>query len=232
MSQTPHLKLDYLLPEQAQKHITVNDALRRLDGLVQLSVKNRTTIIPPSEPENGDRYLVGPQAQGAWEGASGNLALYEDTAWHFFAPQSGWRLWDEGAREFFIFDGSGWQPVQGVAQASGLVQQVTTEAAMSDSQLAEIPSRVIFLGLTALVLEEIKGAASWRIGVAGGGDNRFGNGLGIAAGSEVRGPADPSLIYWQPTPVIATPEGGRFTAGRIAVSLFFINLPIPARPSV
>ena len=68
MSQTPHLKLDYLLPEQAQKHITVNDALRRLDGLVQLSVKNRTTIIPPSEPENGDRYLVGPQAQGAWEG--------------------------------------------------------------------------------------------------------------------------------------------------------------------
>ena len=91
MSQTPHFNLDYLMPEQAQKHVTINDALRRLDGLVQLSVKNRTTSIPPAAPENGDRYLVGPEPQDAWEGASGYLALYEDTAWHFIAPHNGWR---------------------------------------------------------------------------------------------------------------------------------------------
>lgn len=237
MSQTPHFNLDYLLPEQAQKHVTINDALRRLDGLVQLSVKNRTTSSPPSAPENGDRYLVGPEAQDTWEGASANLALYEDTAWHFFAPQSGWRVWDEAARELLIFDGANWQDLQtlqstGAAQQAGLIHQVTTEAAVTDSQLAEIPSHVIFLGLTALVLDEIKGTSRWRIGVAGDGDNRFGNGLPVAAGTEIRGPADPSLIYWQPTPVIATPEGRRFTAGRIAVSLFYIRLPIPVRPDV
>ena len=52
----------------------------------------------------------------------------------------------------------------GAGQKSGLVQQVTTEAAITDNQLAEIPSHVIFLGLTALVIEEIKGTSRWRIG--------------------------------------------------------------------
>lgn len=235
MSQTPHFNLDYLMPEQAQKHVTINDALRRLDGLVQLSVKNRTTSIPPAAPENGDRYLVGPEPQDAWEGASGYLALYEDTAWHFIAPQNGWRLWDEAARTLLVFDGENWQPVQaaGVAQPSGLVQQVTTEASVTNGQLAEIPSHVIFLGLTALVIDEITGASSWRIGVAGGTD-RFGKGLGVANGTQIRGPADPSVIYWQPTPVIATPQGGQFSGGRMRLSLFYISLPIPealAEPS-
>lgn len=228
MSQTPHFNLDYLMPEQAQKHVTINDALRRLDGLVQLSVKNRDTSVPPAAPENGDRYLIGTDPQDAWEGASGYLALFEDTSWHFFAPQNGWRLWDEAARRLLVFDGASWQPVEGAGQQSGLVRQVTTHAAITDNQLAEIPSHVIFLGLTALVLEEIKGTSRWRIGVAGDGDNRFGNGLLVAAGTEIRGPADPSLIYWQPTPLIATPEVGHFTAGRVAVSLFYIELPIPS----
>lgn len=229
MSQTPHFKLDYLMPEQAQKHVTVNDALRRLDGLVQLSVKNRTTSIPPDMPANGERYLIGSAAQEAWAEHSGQLALYEDTAWHFFAPKTGWQLWDEAAREFVIFDGATWQVLHtsDAVQQSGFVQQVTTEAAIDDDKVAEIPSHVIFLGLTGLVLEEIQGTASWRIGVAGDGDNRFGHGLSVAAGTEIRGPADPSVIYWQPTPVIATPEGGRFMSGRVLVSLCYIELPIP-----
>ena len=156
MSQTPHFNLDYLMPEQAQKHVTLNDALRRLDGLVQLSVKSTKLAIPPSAPANGDRYLVGPEPQEAWDGASGNLALYEDTAWHFFAPQSGWRLWDEAARAFLVFDGDSWQPLQGATQQPALVKQVTTETAIAQSetpvQLAEIPSHSIFLGLSVCLL--------------------------------------------------------------------------------
>ena len=155
------------------------------------------------------------------------MALYEDTDWHFFAPQSGWRLWDEAMGELLVFDGENWLPQRGATQQSSLVQQVTTEAAITDNKLAEIPSHVIFLGLTALVQQEIKGAVSWRIGVACDGDSRFGNNLGLAVGTQIRGPADPSLIYWQPTPVIATPEDGLFTAGRLAVSLFYISLPVP-----
>ena len=248
MSQTPHFKLDFLQPEQAQKHVTINDALRRLDGLVHLSVKSRALSRPPSPPPNGTRYLVGPKPQGAWGGQAGKLALYEDTAWHFFAPRIGWRLWDEAAKALLVYDGKQWQALQGSAapqtntqpasvtpsddneSAVNLVRRITTESDISADALAEIPSHGIFLGLTALVLEEITGTTRWRLGVEGDGADRFGSGLSVAAGSEVRGPADPSVIYWQPTPIIARPDRGRFTGGRVLVSLFHIQLPVPSAP--
>ncbi len=108
MSQTPHLQLDYLVPEQAQKHVTLNDGLRRLDGLMQLSVINRTQASPPEVPKSGDRYLISQTASAAW-GATGNqVALYEDTAWHFFTPRPGWRLWEEASQDFLVFNGTDW----------------------------------------------------------------------------------------------------------------------------
>ncbi len=41
MDQTPNLKMPYILPSQAQKHVTHNEALRLLDAVVHLSVKSR-----------------------------------------------------------------------------------------------------------------------------------------------------------------------------------------------
>ena len=50
-----HLLLPYLLASQAQKHVTVNEALRLLDGLVVL---DRHLTAPPASPADGDRYIV------------------------------------------------------------------------------------------------------------------------------------------------------------------------------
>jgi hypothetical protein len=44
---TTHLLLPYILAAQAQKHVTHNEALRILDGLVQLSVLDRDLTAPP-----------------------------------------------------------------------------------------------------------------------------------------------------------------------------------------
>lgn len=41
MDQTPKLKMPYILPSQAQKHFTHNEALQQLDAIVHLSVKPR-----------------------------------------------------------------------------------------------------------------------------------------------------------------------------------------------
>ena len=109
-TKTPLLGLDYLMPEQAQKHVTINDALRRLDGLVQLSVKSRTLTAPPAA-QNGDRYLIANGATQAWENHDGALALYEDTGWRFITPQAGWLLWDEAQAVTLVFNGT-WQPLQ------------------------------------------------------------------------------------------------------------------------
>ena len=47
---TTHLLLPYILAAQAQKHVTHNEALRLLDGLVQLSVLDRDLTAPPGSP--------------------------------------------------------------------------------------------------------------------------------------------------------------------------------------
>ena len=41
------LNLPYLVPEQAQKHVTVNEVLSRLDLLVQMQVKENNKNLAP-----------------------------------------------------------------------------------------------------------------------------------------------------------------------------------------
>ncbi len=50
---TPNLALPYLAAAQAQKHVTVNEALDALDGLVQLSVISAALAAPPGKPGRG-----------------------------------------------------------------------------------------------------------------------------------------------------------------------------------
>lgn len=47
MSQSPNLALPYLAAGQAQKHVTVNEALRLLDALVQAAVESAALSAPP-----------------------------------------------------------------------------------------------------------------------------------------------------------------------------------------
>lgn len=173
------------------------------------------------------RYLVGDEGQGAWRGHSGKLALYEDTAWQFFTPRPGWLLWDEQDHLLLIFDGTLWQPVM-LQSALGLdsVRHQTTHGYAAGGEHATVPSHSIFLGVSVRVTQAIIGPRAWQLGVKGGVD-RFGNNLPLASESEIRGPADPSLIYWQPTPIIVTPQDGRITGGRLLMSIFYIELPVP-----
>jgi len=68
MDQTPNLRLPYIAPSQAQKHVTHNEAIRALDALVQLSVISSTDQVPPAEPAEGDRYIVPSAGTGEWSG--------------------------------------------------------------------------------------------------------------------------------------------------------------------
>ena len=46
MQATPHLDLPYIMPAQAQKHVTHNDALDMVDALLQLAVVSRALRSP------------------------------------------------------------------------------------------------------------------------------------------------------------------------------------------
>ncbi|WP_164919447.1 DUF2793 domain-containing protein [Hansschlegelia zhihuaiae] len=98
MSDSPHLGLGYLAPAQAQKHVTVNEAFRRLDAIVQLGALDRTRTEPPEDPGEGDRHVVAEGATGAWSGRDGRIAAFLDGAWVFIEPKPGWLAYvaDEG----------------------------------------------------------------------------------------------------------------------------------------
>ncbi|SHI07428.1 DUF2793 domain-containing protein [Marivita hallyeonensis] len=110
MSQTSTLlSLPYIQPAQAQKHVTHNEALRRLDALVQLSVESRTLAEPPANPADGARYIVASGATGDWAGQEFAVALNAGGGWLFLTPNVGWQAWvaDEGTT--VTWTGSLWQ---------------------------------------------------------------------------------------------------------------------------
>ena len=90
---TSNLLLPYILAAQAQKHVTHNEALRILDGLIQLSVLDRDLTAPPGSPADGDRYIVASGGTGDWAGWDLNVALFTDGAWLRLPPRTGWRAW-------------------------------------------------------------------------------------------------------------------------------------------
>jgi hypothetical protein len=88
--ETINLALPYILPSQSQKHVTHNEALQRLDAVVQLTVKEEAAL-PPETPPEGECYLIGPGAGDVWAGKEGRLAFRQDGAWLYISPRDGWR---------------------------------------------------------------------------------------------------------------------------------------------
>jgi len=109
MPSTPHLALPLIAAAQAQKHVTHNEALASLDALVQLAVKERGRNAPPASPAEGDRYLVGPGATGAFVGRAGDIALFDLGAWRFLTPRAGWLAYVEAEDLLVLFDGAEWE---------------------------------------------------------------------------------------------------------------------------
>lgn len=107
---TARLALPVLLPAQSQKHVTHNEALQMLDGMVQLVLAGLGSTSPPAEPVPGALYALGVAANGAWAGQDGRLAQWSETGWMFLDPQDGWRAWDLGGDRLVVFRGGDWEP--------------------------------------------------------------------------------------------------------------------------
>ena len=107
MDQTPNLLLPYIMPSQAQKHVTHNEAIRALDALVQMAVLDRDLATPPASPADGDRYLVAAGGLDAWAGKDGMIAAWQDGAWAFFTASSGWLAWVADEDRLLCHNGAG-----------------------------------------------------------------------------------------------------------------------------
>lgn len=105
--QTTNLRLPFIVPDQAQKHVTHNEALQRLDALTQLVIQ-ATLSLPPTSPADGSCYAIGSGASGVWAGREGKLAVFQDGAWDYLQPQPGWIGWLVATGRAIRYDGTGW----------------------------------------------------------------------------------------------------------------------------
>ncbi|MBV9043944.1 MAG: DUF2793 domain-containing protein [Alphaproteobacteria bacterium] len=108
MSDTPRTALPLLAAAQAQKHVTHNEALLKLDALLFARLLDRDLTAPPSSPADGDTYLVKATATGAWTGQNGKLAYAVDGAWRFYAPFTGLAAYVVDETRLLVFDGTNW----------------------------------------------------------------------------------------------------------------------------
>lgn len=125
MSISPRLSLPYILPQQAQKHVTVNEAVRRLDALVQLSVVSRTVTTEPASPAEGAQYILPAGRTGAAWGAMavGAIAAFQDGAWTALTPKEGWGAWVEDTNTVVFYDGAAWSGLSTVLGLGAIASQ-------------------------------------------------------------------------------------------------------------
>ncbi|MCP2677974.1 DUF2793 domain-containing protein [Maricaulaceae bacterium NA33B04] len=119
--QTPNLALPWLMPAQAQKHVTVNEALGRLDALVQTSVESRSVSAEPASPTEGQAWLIPAAASGAsWAGFDEHdLAYFQDGAWHAVSARTGQLAYIRDENALFVFDGNSWVGLSSLVTALG-----------------------------------------------------------------------------------------------------------------
>lgn len=142
-SSSPRLQLPYILPAQAQKHVTLNDSLRRLDFLVQGCAKARNISAQPAQPLEGDSYILPASPTGeSWGQMTPHaIAVFTDGYWEEFTPPVGFRLWDKSEDILLVFGDQGWTPLKAQVENTGQfginteADAVNRLAVKSDSEL-------------------------------------------------------------------------------------------------
>ncbi len=233
MSDTPQLQLPLLASAQAQKHVTVNEALIRLDALTQ-PVALSSTIEAPPLAADGDAYIVPEGATGEWAGHENSLAVYDNGGWLFLTPRRGWRVWIEDQNDYATYVSNRWVSALSGAYEEGAYSSIriaTTDETLSGATHTTsllLPDRAVVVGVTARVTADITGAGltGWRIGVAGA-DDRYGSAIGLPKDSSSNGVTGAPVAYYANTPLLISAEGGAFDAGDVRLAAHYILLSPP-----
>lgn len=106
---TANLALPFLQPGQAQKELTHNEALARLDIAVQASVVAAGTDLPASDPREGQCWIVGSAGTGDWSGQADAVAGWTPGGWRFVRPWQGMQVWDQEHAKCLRWNGNRWE---------------------------------------------------------------------------------------------------------------------------
>lgn len=143
MATTPHLGITLVEQSQAQKEITVNMALARVDAVLNSGAKSKAVATPPGSPADGDVYIVAASPTGGWTGQAGNIA-YFDAIWRFITPREGMTLWVNDEDICYSYDGSAWVLSNNPSEFENLSMLGVNTTADSTNKLSVSSSAVLF----------------------------------------------------------------------------------------
>ncbi len=131
MTTTTNHEFPYLAEGQAQKHVTVNETIRKLDAVVQLTVESATTIVEPDTPSDGQTYIIPPGKTGtSWAAFTNNaIGYYRDGAWEQITPREGWLAWVRDDEELVVYNGTGWDQVTSGTLGTAAAEDIGTSGA-------------------------------------------------------------------------------------------------------
>lgn len=107
MTATSNLAITLVDQSQSQKEVTVNDAIKLLDSILNTGANDKDLTAPPGSPAAGDVYIVASGATGAWAGKDNQVAWY-DSGWRFLVPKEGLTLWVKDEDKLYSHNGTAW----------------------------------------------------------------------------------------------------------------------------
>lgn len=136
MANTPRLTLPYITASQAQKEITHNEGLNRIDAMIHLSVQ-AIAFTPPGSPTNGQCWIIGGGvATGVWATRETQIAAYYD-GWLFFPASEGMLAYNYADDSYYSFNGTGW--LASLVSAAGVIKGVDGTVALPAFSFAADP---------------------------------------------------------------------------------------------
>lgn len=164
MVETSRYGLPLLQAGRAQKEITHNEALARVDALLHLVIESRRSNMPPSAAD-GRAWLVAPAATGAWAGRDGAIAVDDASGWSFIVPREGCIAFVRDEEVFICFVAGAWRdrwPVAGLSVAGrpclgpapGLVTAASGGAVIDAEVRATVSQLLATLRAQGLIADE------------------------------------------------------------------------------
>jgi len=107
MVDTVQLEILNLDEGQENAETAINNALAVIDGSIFLIIKGEGPWQPPTSPAEGDIYVIGDGAEGAWVGQDGKIGLYA-SGWVFLTPAAGWVGYNTDLSKARFYVGTNW----------------------------------------------------------------------------------------------------------------------------
>ena len=134
-SVSPRHRLPLIFAGQSQRELFVNEAHALIDALLHPAIEG-TAETPPSDPEEGECWLVGAAPTGVWDEHPGAIAAFQGGDWLFALPRDGLDVLDRSTGQRLSYRG-GWQtPATPAAPSGGAT--VDSEARAAIAELVEV----------------------------------------------------------------------------------------------